>query len=257
MTDVAAHLRACAARFNERDRRPVVAWDCMGAATWAKVCNAIADEIESLGLAGEQAIGFLKAKAHQARTGADAKSQKGLGFLVSMDAWTKFDEIIDPIARDRRGWIEVSGHAEHFNRIGIDNIPTYRRMLGSNQCVATLTREWREERRPRYADHNAPRRCWVESDEAWEARRLEWLGRYHPDVWVVHKEGGWERDADFDFAKAERTATSHDPDAPRARQYTPLYGTVRQHMAESMPFALSCAFGTYQTMFRPEQRLAA
>lgn len=253
MTDIVAHLRACRDRFAERAARPVVAWDCMGASRWARVCGDLADEIEGLGLTGQQAIGFLKGRAHSVRNRADAANQGGMGLIVSLDTWNRFDEIIDPIARDRTGWIEVSGHAEHFGREGADGMPEYRRMLGVNTCVAFLKREWKEERRPgstawcTTGRDDGRRRIWVESDAAWEARRLEWLGRYHPDVWVMHKEGGWHRPDDFDYDKAEAARYNQDETAPRAAQYTPLYGTVAQHMTEPFPLALPTAFGMLST----------
>lgn len=248
MTDVVAHLRACEARFNERALRPVVAWDCLGAASWSRACRMLAAEIESAGLTGEQAIGYLKAKAHEVRT-RTADMDRGIGFLVGLDAWTRFDEIIDPIARDRRGWIEVRGHSEHFGREGVEGMPTYRRMLGVNHCVASLSREWKEESRRRGFHQtplpaDAPRACRIEPEDSWEARRLEWLGRYHPGILVIHAEGGWERDARHDLDADYRPGADLHADIPRACQYTPIYGTVAQHMAEPMPTLLPCAIGT-------------
>jgi hypothetical protein len=253
MTDVVAHLRQCQIRFAERAARPVVAWDCLGASKWAEVCGRIANEIEGLGLTGEQAVGFLKGKAHAARTRADAADLAGLGILVSLDTWGKFDEIIDPIARDRRGWIEVKGHAEHFGREGIHGMPTYRRMVGVNQCVATLSREWKEERRHRDAPIDAPRRMWIEPEDKWEARRQAWLSRYHDGVLVIHADGGWERDADHDIDADHRPGADMHADIPRARQYTPIYGTVAEHLAEPMPFAMTSAFGMVCRLPTPAQ----
>lgn len=249
MVDVVSHLRACRDRFAERSKRPVVAWDCMGASKWAEICDGLAREIEDLGLHGEQAIGFLKGRAHDSRTRADRGDQSGMGIVVSMDVWSRFDEIIDPIARDRRGWIELRGHAEHFDREGIEGMPTYRRMLGVNQCVATLSREWGEIPRNRGSIYRmaepigGPRRCRIESEDAWETRRQAWLGRYHPDIPVIHAEGGWERDDTTDLG-----LPINPLEAPRARQYTPLYGTVAQHMAEPTPTALPWAWGLIQSV---------
>jgi len=233
MTDVVAHLRACQTDYIARHRTPRVAWDCMSAETWSNTCGRLAEEIETLGLTGDQAIGFLKGRAHAMRTRADA-GVTGLGMIVSMDVWREMDAIIDPIARDRRGWIELSGHREHFGREGLDGLPTYRRMLGANTCVSTLTREHTEVRRGRYADPSEPRRFVIEDEAAWEARRQAWLGRYAGDIWVVHREGGWHRDAD----------------ATTSIRYTPLYGTVADHMVEPAPRAFTDAYGLVSDITR-------
>lgn len=260
MTDVVAHLRTCHIQFAERAARPIVAWDCFGASKWAEVCRDLANEIEGLGLTGDQAIGFLKGKAHAVRGRADAAHQGGLGILVTLDAWGRFDEIIDPVARDKRGWIEVKGHSEHFGRPGVNGMPTYRRMLGANQCVAMLSREWKEERRHRDAPLDAPRTTWVESEADWEARRQTWLSRYHPDILVIHGEGGWVRDNDVDVDADYRPGANMHADIPRARQYTPIYGTIAEHMAEPMPLAMTTAFGMMCRLPTPVQddaRMAA
>lgn len=230
MTDVVAHLRACAARYAERHRKPVVAWDCMGAAKWGEVCNRLADEIEDLGLPREQAVGYLKAKAKQGRDGAG--DGRGVGLLISLDMWREFDRIIDPIARDRVGWIEVSGHREHFGRDGFEGLPEYRRMLGANHCVAFLSRD-RKEAPVRRGTAIQERRYTIEAADKWEERRLAWLSQYHPGIPVIHKEGGYMRDGS------------------ETRSYTPIYGTVEQHMAESLPYALSVPFGLTMSLSAP------
>lgn len=236
MTDVSAHLRACRDDYRRRAHRPVVAWDCLGAATWGDVCDRLADDVDELGLTGERAIGFLKAKAKEA---SDASGDmRGIGLVVSLDLVRQFQIIMDPIARDPVGWIKVRGHREHFGREGVEGMPEYRRMLGTNNCVAYLKRDWGESR-GRFGSTN-PRTPRIEAEDAWEARRVAWLARYNPGIQVIHGEGGW----------------IVDPTEDRGASYTPLYGTVAEHMAEPFPTAFPDAIGVRCAM-RPVQALAA
>lgn len=236
MTDVSAHLRACRDDYRRRARRPVVAWDCLGAATWGDVCDRLADDIDELGLAGERAIGFLKAKTKEA---SDASGDmRGPGLVVSLDLVRQFQLIMDPIARDLVGWIEVRGHREHFGREGVEGMPEYRRMLGVNNCVAYLKRDWSESR-SRFGSTN-PGTCRIETEDAWEARRVAWLSRYNPGIRVIHAEGGY----------------AIDPVDGQGARYTPLYGTVAEHMAEPFPTAFPNTIGI-RCATKPAPALAA
>lgn len=234
MIDVVAHLRACATDFDERACNPRVAWDSLGAAAWAGVCTRLAGEIAELGLDHDAAVAHLKTCAARMRGRADGGGSGGWGMVITMDAWTRMDEIIDPVARDRMGWIELIGHREHFGRHALEGLPTYRRLLGRNRCVAVLTREHRVLNR---RGGDGIDEVVVEDGAAWEARRAAWLGRYHPAVPVVHAEGGWERSGDGG-----------------AHPYSPLMGTVGVHAASPMATAF---VGPYGAMCDMPARTAA
>jgi hypothetical protein len=188
MSKVHAHLLACAANFAERSRKPRVAWDCMGASTWAKLCETFATEVAAM--TDEQGIAHLQAK-RATMLNRDFKGGDGLpGWYLQMDTLSRLDEIIDPIAKERRGWIEIDSMTDIDGTIRVGR-PYYRRMLGINQQVASLLREKGE------------------TDDHWLTRRAEWLGTYHPQVWVI-RNGAWvHEEGDF-----------------RGREYTQIVGTV-------------------------------
>lgn len=173
MTTVRQYLLDKAREFAERDRNPVVAWDCMGAAAWSKACRMFAKEVA--GMSHDDAVKHLKArrkeilnpksfskKADKQRKGSDRLP----GWYMQMDFSKRMDELIDPIAKDKKGWIEITT-AGGLDDGKLSTRPGYRRMLGINCQVEWCGREKGE--------------C----DADWLKRRAEWLGQYHGGVKVV------------------------------------------------------------------------
>jgi hypothetical protein len=168
---VEQHLLQCAAEYSRRAAHPVVAWDCMGAATWAGRCRELAAAVSEM--SDTAALTYLQ----ECRAGASGQASKlgfsrPLSFIVGFDLVREMDKIVDPIAREKRGWIAVSTSG------GLDDgklstRPSYRRMLETNHCVGFCGRKERE------------------SDDAWSARRVAWLGKYHPDVLVICRDSGY------------------------------------------------------------------
>lgn len=168
---VAAHLLDCAAKYANRAAYPVVAWDCMGAATWAGRCRELAAAVADM--SEFEALHYLQ----ECRAGAPAQASKvgysrPLSFIVGIDLVREMDRIIDPIAKEKRGWIAVCSHGGLDDGV-ISTRPGYRRMLDTNHCVGFCGRERGE------------------SDDAWRTRRLQWFSQYHPDVPVICTELGY------------------------------------------------------------------
>lgn len=165
------HLVACAADYARRAANPQVAWDQLGAKAWSGRCETLANEVQ--GLSETDALAHLiRRRDEHAHLNWDTKNSSPWAFLVTIDLKQQMDIIVDPVAREHRGWIEVSTYG------GLDDgkmsiRPGYRRMLGINHCVSHCGRE-RDE-----------------SDEAWQARRVAWLGRYHPNIWVTACDNGY------------------------------------------------------------------
>lgn len=168
---VEQHLLKCAEEYSRRAAHPVVAWDCMGAATWGNRCRELAAAVSEM--SDSDALAYLQ----ECRAGATGQASlvghsRPLSFVVGWDLVREMDKIVDPIAREKRGWIEVKSNG------GLDNgkmstRPAYRRMLDTNHCVGFCGRNMGE------------------SDDAWRTRRLEWLAAYHPDILVTCRDSGY------------------------------------------------------------------
>jgi hypothetical protein len=174
MNVVQAHLSRCAENFRERELNPIVAWDCLGAARWATQCDELAVRVD--GLDDVAALAFLKQVRHDVEN-AEAE-QSSWGLFSHIDTIKQLDRIIDPIARDIGGWIEV-GSWGGLDDGQISRRPGYRRMLGVNHCVSSCGRERGE------------------SETHWLARRDVWLAQYHPDVIVVRARAAWSEGAQY------------------------------------------------------------
>jgi len=162
MTSVQQHLIRCAEDYEARAANPVVAWDCMGASAWGSACRRFASETAAM--SDTEAVAWLTAK----RDAVPAKAGDAVlpGWYLQMDWLAQMDRILDPVARERVGWIEVGSNG------GLDGgrpgeRPGYRRMLGVNRCVSYCGRERGED------------------DSAWLRRRADWLSRYHGGIWVA------------------------------------------------------------------------
>ena len=171
MTTVHAHLLTQAQHYAGRAKNPVVAWDCLRAQKWADRCLTLADEVA--GKSDEAALAHLK--CFRAAVATKDTNQTGWGFYAVFSDLRELDALIDPIARERTGWIVLGTHG------GLDDgkrsiRPGYRRMLGINHCVASCGRERGE------------------SDDAWLARRDAWFAQYHPDVKVIRDHTAWSAD---------------------------------------------------------------
>jgi hypothetical protein len=171
MGSVHQHLTACAAEYAERSRNPITAWDQLAADKWSGLCLQLAREIEYL--SDDEALVYLKAK----RTTCVLNTSSSAALVISMSHMKEYDRVIDPIAREQTGWIEVNAWG------GLDDgksseRPGYRRMLDTNHCVGFVGR------------------ALGESDEDWLRRRAAWLAQYHPDIWVIGSgfEWGWSLD---------------------------------------------------------------
>jgi hypothetical protein len=165
------HLLACGQRYAQRAANPVVAWDCIGAKTWAGRCETLAGEI--LDMTEQDALAHLiRRRDHDSHRSPSKLNTSPWAFLVTIDLVREMDTIVDPIAREHRGWVEVTTTG------GLDNgkmsiRPAYRRMLGINHCVSYCGRE-RDE-----------------SDQAWQERRVAWLSQYHPNIHVTCRDHGY------------------------------------------------------------------
>lgn len=205
---VRTYLLATAKEFSERDRNPVVAWDIIGAAAWARACRVFAKEVA--GMSHDDGVKHLKARRKEIeKADYSDKPEKGQkagkvekdrlpGWFLQIDFSKRMDEIIDPIARDRKGWIEICT-AGGLDDGKCSTRPGYRRMLGINRQVGWIGRERGE------------------SDAAWLKRRAEWLGQYHGGVKVA-RDNRWNpttKDFELDvvatvreFLKTEHLAES-------------------------------------------------
>lgn len=168
---VREHVLACAQNYAKRAANPVTAWDCLGAKAWAGRCEDLANEV--LGMSEEDALAHLIRRRDSGKhLSWSEPNTSPWSFVVTLDLLQHMDTIVDPIAREQRGWIEVSSYG------GLDNgklssRPSYRRMLGVNHCVSYCGRKLDE------------------SDQAWNARRVAWLSQYHPNIYVMSRDGGY------------------------------------------------------------------
>lgn len=171
VSPVLDRLLECALDYEQRARRPRVAWDQLGAETWGKVCRRWFDAYKDAPdkIAADREI-IARLRAIQA---GERDESTGLHFIVNFDVWAQIDRILDPVDQAGvRGWIELSASLDPG-----DDRPQFRRMLGLNHCVDGLRRGLPKsgsmfERLP-------------ETDADWLERRRAWLSRYHPDTWVV------------------------------------------------------------------------
>ncbi|MDW9481963.1 hypothetical protein GOB57_25260 [Sinorhizobium meliloti] len=167
MESIQDYLRICARREFERDRKPVVAMDCIAAKAHGELLEKLAAEVD--GMDDEAALSYL-VRIRDNNRNSDREHRTTMDMVFSFSSLNWFDGIVDRVAREPVGWIEV-------NSTGFDgkrnlNLPAYRRMLGINHAVAYIARKEDE------------------ADDAWLLRRAEWLSAYHPEVNVVHR---WSR----------------------------------------------------------------
>lgn len=87
------HLLSCSADYAERAVNPRVAWDCLGADTWAKACADIAADIENMD--DGEALAHL-AQLRQRALSSDGSD--GLSCYVAMDTVKQLDRIIGSIS---------------------------------------------------------------------------------------------------------------------------------------------------------------
>lgn len=162
MKSVRNHVLSVAQDYEARAVRPVVAADVLGADKSAQWCRTLAAQME--GLSDEESLALLKQRQQQLSISLEG----GLQMLASLHLHQLMHELIDPVAREKVGWIELS-YGVHRD------LPMYRRMLGINQQVGSCTREVDE------------------PDAQWLVRREAWLARYHPQVPVVRMDS-WSED---------------------------------------------------------------
>lgn len=166
MASIHDHVVQQAARFEELAIHPVVAWDALSADKWAKQLEMLAEQIA--GMSDDEALAHLKTL----RDGLWTNPRSSWSLMNSMDAIRKMNELIDPVAKDKVGWIEVAAFG------GLDNgqrsiRPGYRRMLGVNNVTSGCAR------------------ALDEPEDAWLARRDIWLAQYHPDIKVIRGRTSW------------------------------------------------------------------
>lgn len=164
------HIKAEADKQTKLAYNPVVAMDCIAAESRAKLCNEIATTL--IGLDEEAALAELK-RLRDVLSGRNDDLSSIIKFVFSVSEAKWFESVVDAVAKENTGWIEVGDHGfdGHLNKML--HLPRYRRMLGINNCAATITR-LREE-----------------SDASWLERRKDWLDRYHPEVRVIHTNERW------------------------------------------------------------------
>ncbi|MCZ7860651.1 hypothetical protein O9X98_04470 [Agrobacterium salinitolerans] len=163
MESIQDYLRACARREFERDRKPVVAMDCIAAKAHGELLEKLAAKVD--GMDDQAALSYLVTLRDNNRN-SDQEYRATMDMAFSFSSLNWFDGIVDRVAREQVGWIAVdsTGFDGKYNL----NLPAYRRMLGINHGVAYIARGKDE------------------ADDAWLLRRAEWLSVYHPEVEVVH-----------------------------------------------------------------------
>jgi hypothetical protein len=212
------HLAACAEDYARRAAHPMTAWDQLSAKTWSALCETLANELVHLSEADALAH-LIRRRDEHSHLNWNTENSSPWAFLVTIDLKRQMDIIVDPIAREHRGWIEVSTFG------GLDDgkmsvRPGYRRMLGVNHCVSHCGRQPGE------------------SDEAWQSRRVNWLGRYHPDIHVTSRDNGYGWGVG-------------------GGQCTSLLGTVREFAAITHPWVnkgtcVACSLPTATRQTRPD-----
>lgn len=165
MATIHEYLLACAKDQFARDRNPVVGMDCIAAKVRGEFLERIAAEVGAL--AEEAALLRLKTLRDAMREPRKEIGASVIGWVFSMSDSQWFDGVVDRIAREPVGWIEVSSSG--FDGKKLLNLPAYSRKLGVNHRVAYIARRKDE------------------ADADWLRRRAEWLSAYHPDVEVVHQ----------------------------------------------------------------------
>ncbi|MCV9964520.1 hypothetical protein OIU34_21760 [Pararhizobium sp. BT-229] len=163
MESIQDYLRRCARSEFERDRKPVVAMDCIAAKAHGELLEKLATKVD--GMDDQAALSYLVTLRDNNRN-SDQEYRTTMDMVFSFSSLKWFDGIVDRVSREQVGWIVV-------NSTGFDgkhnlNLPAYRRMLGINHGVAYIARGKGE------------------TDDAWLLRRAEWLSAYHPEVEVVH-----------------------------------------------------------------------
>jgi hypothetical protein len=172
MNRIHAHVLAEAEKYAQRAVKPVVAWDQLYAERWSAVCKNLADEVAAMD--EEAGLSHLKMRRDDLKEG----ERRSWAVIGPRDAWLQMDQLVDAVAREHTGWIQVGRHG------GLDNLvlstrPGYQRMLGINRCVSSCGRERGE------------------SDEAWLARRDVWLAKYHPAIQVIRSRAAWSEDSQY------------------------------------------------------------
>lgn len=164
------HIKAEADKQTKLAYNPVVAMDCIAAEGRAKLCNEIAETL--IGLDEEASLAELK-RLRDVFHGRSGDLSSTIKFVFSLSHSNWFDSVVDAVAKENTGWIEVRDHGFDGSLNQMLHLPYYRRMLGINNCATTITR------------------LRGETDAAWLERRQKWLGRYHPDVRVIHSNERW------------------------------------------------------------------
>jgi hypothetical protein len=163
MESIRDYLLACASREFERDRKPVVAMDCIAAKAHGELLEKIAAKVD--GMDDQTALSYL-VKLRDNNLNDDQEHQTTMDLVFSMSSMNWFCGIVDRVAREQTGWIEVKSTG--FDGKHRLNLPAYSRMLGTNRGVAYIARGKNE------------------ADDSWLHRRAEWLSAYHPEVDVIH-----------------------------------------------------------------------
>lgn len=169
MTSIRDYLIELAEEQYSRHHKPVVGMDCIAAKSRGDLLQKIAREVEQN--PEEAALSHLKAYRNLFRNGAEGSGDTSLSWVFAGSDMQWFDGVVDRVARENVGWIEVSS-------IGLDrksgrplHLPCYTRKLGINHAVSSIQRSVDE------------------SADGWLARRAAWLSRYHSDVKIVHRSG--------------------------------------------------------------------
>lgn len=170
MGTIKEYLLECANDQFARHRNPVVGMDSIAAKTRGELLERVAAEVGAL--SDEDALLRLKTLRDALREPCKEIGASVIGWVFSMSDSKWFDGIVDRVAREPVGWIEVSSSG--FDGKKLLNLPAYTRKLEINHGVAYIARRKDE----------------AEAD--WLLRRAEWLSAYHPDVQVVHQRERWD-----------------------------------------------------------------
>lgn len=168
MTKIREYLLNVAKALHARDRVPVVAIDCIAAKKRAEIIEQIAREVADL--SEDEALAVLKGYRARFLKAASEPADNGIGWVFSMSETQWIEGVVDVVARENVGWIEVSSSGYDGKSRRLLNLPSYSRKLGVNHGVAYIARGKDE------------------ADAAWLARRSEWLSRYHADIPVSHSD---------------------------------------------------------------------
>lgn len=184
---IIAHLLECSAEYKRRALRPRVAWDCLGAETWAGICKQLAGRVWGM----DEATALRTLIAIRDGDYSSMQGSEGaIGWYASMDMWTQMAEIVDPIAMEQVGYIVLRESRASGNLKGPpEQQEAYCRYLGTNLYMDGLRR----------GRSDGTTFGWVldESDEAWAARKQAWFARYHPGILIREDRERWDSGASY------------------------------------------------------------